>query len=74
MEEEALEPLEQCERELAGRVGDAAERVAQGQRLQRHSGVMARDTVLRFQEEAAAMTRCGDGQRKYCSEGEKERG
>lgn len=56
VEEEALGPLEQCGRELACRLEEVEERVTQGQRLQRHSGVMARDTVLRFQEEAAAMT------------------
>ncbi|XP_045112301.1 cytokine receptor-like factor 3 isoform X1 [Portunus trituberculatus] len=56
VEEEALVPLEQCGRELACRLDEVEERVTQGQRLQRHSGVMARDTVLRFQEEAAAMT------------------
>ncbi|KAG0720756.1 Cytokine receptor-like factor 3 [Chionoecetes opilio] len=56
VEEEALGPLEQCGREVAGRLEEAGQRVAQGERLQHHSGVMARDTVLRFQEEAAAMT------------------
>ncbi|KAK8403515.1 hypothetical protein O3P69_000526 [Scylla paramamosain] len=56
VEEEALGPLEQCGRELACRLDEVEERVTQGERLQRHSGVMARDTVLRFQEEAAAMT------------------
>ncbi|XP_042883473.1 cytokine receptor-like factor 3 [Penaeus japonicus] len=56
MEDEALGPLDQCERILESRVREAAERLEQGKRLEKHGGVMAKDTVMRFQEEAGAMT------------------
>lgn len=56
VEEEALGPLEQCGCVLDSRVKETAERVEQGKRLQKHGGVLAKDTVIRFQEEAAAMT------------------
>lgn len=57
MEDEALGPLDQCERILESRVREAAERLEQGKRLEKHGGVMAKDTVMRFQEEAGAMTK-----------------
>ncbi|XP_042230897.1 cytokine receptor-like factor 3, partial [Homarus americanus] len=56
VEEEARGPLDQCGCVLETRVREAAERIEQGKRLQKHGGVMAKDTVIRFQEEAAAMT------------------
>ncbi|KAK7078196.1 hypothetical protein SK128_014425 [Halocaridina rubra] len=56
VQEEALDPLDLCERMLEAKVQEAAERVEQGKRLQKHGGVLAKDTVIRFQEEAGAMT------------------
>ncbi|XP_045600126.1 cytokine receptor-like factor 3 [Procambarus clarkii] len=56
VEEEARGPLDQCENVLETRVREAVERIEQGKRLQQHGGVMAKDTVIRYQEEAAAMT------------------
>lgn len=56
VQEEALDPLDECGRMLEARVREAADRVEQGKRLQKHGGVLAKDTVIRFQEEAGAMT------------------
>ncbi|XP_066961686.1 cytokine receptor-like factor 3 [Macrobrachium rosenbergii] len=56
VQEEALDPLEQCSQMLEAKVREASERVEQGKRLQKHGGVLAKDTVIRFQEEAGAMT------------------
>lgn len=57
VEEEAVSPLEQCAEVVGVRVKETMERIEQGRRLQKHPGVLAKDTVIRFQEEAAAMTR-----------------
>ncbi|KAK4321851.1 hypothetical protein Pmani_007371 [Petrolisthes manimaculis] len=56
VEEEAVSPLDQCAGVVVARVRETMERVEQGRRLQKHPGVLAKDTVIRFQEEAAAMT------------------